>query len=261
MLRSKLTPHAQDIIAAYRNGQSAASLARQYGASTTTTTRLLINAGVMAALPRGGAMKRSDEAEILKAYRRGELPSEICRSFRLSKSGLYSILRRNDASLRGHVGWKPGLEHLSRSAASKESSGQLTKGERAFQDIMVKLGYELLPQMAIGVGNVDFVIPTHSVAVEISFRGTFHKYVRSGWFENRIRDLGDCGWHTYVLATLDTESFLRDGVEDICAWLDFIRRQPSTRRQYRVVWRAAHLVATGCSDDEKFSFVLASTGS
>ena len=110
----------------------------------------------------------------------------------------------------------------------------------------------------LGIGVVDFVIPTHAVAVEVNLRGTFGRYVAEGWFTQRIKECAHRGWHFYVFGGRDTSDITADAIQDIAAWLDFLNRSPASRRQYRVVWGGTELLTTGCSDDDQVTIPLPS---
>src|SRR5690554_7883647 len=162
MSREKLAPYRNDIIRHYSNGTSAAALGRQYGVTTTTITRLLKNAGVMPVLARGEHGRRRDHQAIISAFRGGARPSEIIREFNVSKSGLYAILNRSGVDLRGHVPGPMTEAERIRLAEGREASGTCNESEQAFRDFLTEAGIESRPQVALGTGVVDFVLPDHA---------------------------------------------------------------------------------------------------
>jgi hypothetical protein len=259
MARRKLAAHVNDIISKYRNGTSAAALAREYQCTTTTVTSQLRKFGVMPHVRRNERHPDSakDAAEAVRLHNSGIGPIEIGRRFGRSRGWVFDALRDGGCTLRGHTGQQPTREQLLAAAAGREANPDACTRttENVIADALSSAGYNVSHQMAIDTGNVDLTIPAISVAVEVCCRGTFGLYLSNGWIERRIRQLGECGWHTYVLGTFDTATAVADGIDDMLAWLEFLRRQPTARRQYRVVRRNVDLLACGCSDDKHFPFV------
>lgn len=260
----KLAAHADDILSRYRNGESAASLAREYQATTTTVTSLLKKLGVMPSLQRGeaDATVRSDATLAANLFVSGVRPCDIYSKLSKprSKSWLYSVLKKTGGSLRGLGNWRPSGEMVERMSKTRERNGKMNRAERTLCALLAESGIEAKAQVSLGRGNADFVIPSHSVAVELLGRGTYRLYIRNGWIEKRIRELRERGWHAYfmvVTATRGADGIARHGIDDLLAWLDFMKRQPAVRRQYRMVRCPGELLAAGCSDDHQFPFVEA----
>lgn len=260
MALRRLASHLNDIIKLYRSGSSAASIARKYGVTVTTVTTELRKVGVMPLVKRGerSPESQSDAVVALQWFHEGVYPSHIARRLNRDKGWLYNVLREGGVELRGHSTQKPTHEQLILAAKSREDAGEsiARPTELFYGNLLKNAGYEIKYQIAVGTGNVDLLIPSASVAVEVCCRGTFNLYRANGWLEKRIRELGERGWHTYILGTVDAQTAIADSTTDIFYWLEFLGRQPTNRRQYRVVWRNSHLVACGCSDDEHFSFVM-----
>jgi len=254
MPRESLAPHRNDIISRYSQGESAASIARHYKVTTTTLTRALKGAGVMPHIPRGGD-RRGDRDRILSAFRDGVRPSQIMKGFNVSRSGLFSMLKRAGLKLRGLDSWTPTKDMLVSAAITRELGGKLNANEKRISDLLSAAGLECRPQVAIKTGNLDLLIPSHSVAVEVCLRGTLTRYIDNGWLEKRIRDCADRGWHTYVYAAANAPDITVDSIQDIAAWVDFLHRSPASRRQYRMVWCGVELLACGCSDDDQITLV------
>ena len=131
----------------------------------------------------------------------------------------------------------------------------MNANEQRFFDILTAKGYQPRPQVAMGTGSVDFLIPSLAVAVEVGLRGTTCRYVASGYLERRIRDCANRGWHCYIFIGQNADSICEDAMQDIFAWLKFIGGSPASRRQYRMVWGATELLAAGCSDDEHIAII------
>ena len=253
MPREKLAFQRNNIIRRYSGGESAASIGRSLSATTTTITRILKGAGCMPALGRGDHKRRADEGKLITLFQSGMKPSAICRTSGVSKSGLYGILKRSGADLRGHIDEARTDADLIKLALGREAAGRCNENEQLFRDLIAERGFKSNPQVALGTGVIDFVIPDYSVAVEVNLRGTFNRYITEGWFTQRIKNCSNRGWHFYVFGGRDRSDINADSIQDICAWMEFLNRSPASRRQYRVVWGGTELLSTGCSDDNQIT--------
>ena len=258
MANFKLARFTNDIIGKYRNGQSASSLGREYGATTTTITNMLKNSGVMPSLGRGEHKKLPQETvkRIIDLFNDGVRPSEIISETGHGKTTIYTALNAAGVNLRGLDGWKPSTEQLEKKARTKQTNAIMNKSEKVVFNALNKTEFDCVPQFAFGAKNMDFGIPSISVAVEVLCRGTFQLYINNGQVSDRIIELSNRGWHTYIIVSDDSDSIEAGGIDDMLAWLDFIKRQPTARRQYRMVRSPSNLLAAGCSDCNHISSVF-----
>src|SRR5208282_635302 len=172
-----------------------------------------------------------------------------------SKSWLYDLLRQHGATLRGLDNWHPDDAQRLKQSLTRESQAKAEPSEKFVADALNKHHYDVKHQVALYFGNIDLVIPSESVAVEILTRGVFGTYMRNGWIKDRIAKCGDRGWHAYFLGAFDTQSIISCGINDLLAWIEFLRRAPTIRRQYRVIWGGCDLLACGCTDNENITIV------
>lgn len=258
MATPKLALHANDVIFQYKAGTSAAEIGRRYGVTTTTVTALLKSVGVMPALPRGVKDERigADAERAVSLFQSGVRPSEILGAIPRSKSWLYGVLRSAGCDLRGLDGWTPTDDQVCRKASAIEQAGRLNPTEQLVADLLAKAGFKVTPQMAVGRYNIDLAIHSHSVAIEVNCRGTFPMYARTGLFADKIKELANRGWHTYVLVAQDFAAIEQHGIDDMIAWVDFSQRQKAVRRQYRMVRCPFDLLAAGCSDSDDLAGIL-----
>lgn len=255
----KLALHANDIIFKYNSGISATAIAKEYKSTTTTVTNLLKKANAMPVLKRGQSDIHidRDEALVVKFFNNGMRPSQILAALNgRSKSWLYQVFKRNNLALRGLDNWKPTNEQVEKHAITKQRNAILNNSEKFVYDSLVKAGYSVTPQFAIGRNNIDMVIHSHSIAIEVVCRGTFALYSRNGWFIERIKQCSDIGLHTYIIVATDSTKLISHGIDDMLAWIDFTHRQKAVRRQYRMVRSPFELLATGCSDSNDIATVL-----
>jgi len=254
----KLAHVANDAIKLYREGASAASIAKQFGVTTTTVTSLLKKHGVMPALERGKCDQRidADKTQILALFDKGFQPAKIATIVGRSKTCVYSLLNLHRKGLRGHLGGPLPDEQVRKVAMSRGVTGKMNRTEQHVNNILIEAGFQTDPQLAIDRYNVDIAIKSLSVAVEVNCRGSFAPYIRQGVFVNRIKQFAQLGWHTYILVSRDHQSVVERGTDDLIAWLYFMDRQKAPRRQYRMVRSPFELLATGCGDDPNLANIL-----
>lgn len=250
MITSKLEAFSNDIFCKYREGVPAIRLAKEYGVCTTTMTTFLKKYGLAPHLKRGEKLVdyKSKKAEAVRLFNEGMRPSDIIRTLNVSRSWFYSVAKSENLNLRGIDHYVPTEESARKISATKQVNAIMTESEQNLFNILKANGINSIPQFSIGTYNVDFVIPDCSIAIELFCRGTINIYSRTSYIEDRIKELGNFGWHVYCLFSYDAKSVADDGIDDMLAWIDFIKRQPSARRQYRMFRRSFELLSCGCCD-------------
>lgn len=257
MAKSVLDPFHEDIFFKYRNGVPARKIANEYGTTTTTVTTFLKNYGLMENVERNQRDKKSslDAHRAVKLFNLGYTPGQIMRQLARSKEWFYSVVKDFNLDLRGHADDRPTIESLTKASKSRQENPSLREAEGVLFELLKEHGFNPIPQYSFDIYNVDFVIEDIAVAIELCCRGTSARYLNTGYLSERIKQLGDRGWHVYALTTDDAKTLERDGIQDLLAWLDFIKAQPSVRRQYRVVRSPGNLLFTGCCDSDEVSRV------
>ena len=251
MATNKLSSFSNDIFCKYRNGISASKLAKEYNVSTTTMTTFLKQNGLAQERKRGVSKEgMEDRKKAVELFNNGVHPSEILRQLNRSKSWFYTVAKSENLNLRG-------ADHYTMSKAtkiilsqSKQQNAIMWPAEQAVYDMLIQNGLDVIPQYSIGIKNIDFVIPSCSIAIELFCRGTLAAYSGSNYITDRIKELGNLGWHVYCLFSRDAKTVIADGIDDMLAWIDFIKRQPASRRQYRVFRRTSELLSCGCCDSD-----------
>jgi transposase-like protein len=254
----KLARHSNDVCRLYRDGVSAAAIGRQYNVTTTTVTNLLKKVGLMESRPRGFVNPDTKKAKnkAVEMFNNGSRPSEILREVSISRSCLFKTLSDAGCELRGLDGWRPSEEILVKQAKIKESRGHMTKSEQEVFKLLSAGDYEVTPQMAFGKKNIDFAIHSHSIAIEVFCRTVGRNSINSGELAERIKELGKGGWHVYVLFAYEASSIIDHGIDDMLAWVDFIKRSPAIIREYRMVRCPANLLACGKIESDDISTIL-----
>lgn len=250
MITSKLEAFSNDIFCKYRKGVSATRLAKEYGVCTTTMTSFLKKYGLAPHLKRGESTidYKAKKAEAVRLFNEGMRPSEIIRTLNVGKSWFYSVAKSENLNLRGINNYVPTKESACKVSATKQVNAIMTEAEQNLFELLSSNGIKTIPQHSIGTHNIDFVVPDCSVAIELFCRGTISIHSGTSYIEDRIKELGNCGWHVYCLFSYDAQTVIDDGINDMLAWIDFIKRQPSARRQYRMFRRSFELLSCGCCD-------------
>lgn len=108
-------------------------------------------------------------------------------------------------------------------------------------------GVETVPQYAVGPYNID--LAAEPVAVEV-FGGNWH-----GWghhaavVEERSRYLLDRGWFLVVVWVNQTSQGLSErSADQLVAFVEQARRDPTLRGQYRMIWGDGEVVPVGGRD-------------
>lgn len=254
MTRLKLGAFTDDITLRYKNGESAGSIARHYKTTTTTTTGFLKKIGIY----KSRVFSEKAKQEIINLFESGTKPSQILIIAGISKSTLYAILNANACDLRGQDGYIPEYHSKVKGAQSRERNGLMNEAEQYVFDRLGESNFEVTPQKAVGTYNIDLAIDSHSIAIEVCCRGSFSKYLRDGTYADRIIKLGECGWHVYILANVDSECVRRDGIDDMLAWINFTKTNPTIAREYRMVRGAFDLLACGKIESNNLPAVIGS---
>lgn len=134
-------------------GMSALSLARMFQVDRNTITARLRERGIT---PRG----RSDANRI-----------------RMQREGVEGRLRLTAAAHVAARGRKVSRAELRDRALGRERSPRMSKLELIFLRAFKRAGMNAVPQMAIGIFNADFAIPSMRIVVEID-PGTWHRTPR-----------------------------------------------------------------------------------
>src|SRR5690606_33072236 len=146
-------------------------------------------------------------------------------------------------------------DDLRRRAIGKQrTAAHATDEERALAAHLQTRGVATIAQQAIGKYNLD--IGAEPVAVEL-FGGNWHAHGRHlARLPQRVVDIADAGWNLLIVwctqgRTLDVGPV----AEDVVAYLERSRRDPTFQRQYRVIWGDGQLYSAGCVDDDDLALV------
>lgn len=227
----KLTPaEIDDLISRYRSGESQNELATAFGISQPSVSRWVIK--------RGANISRSEaEARKWAAMTADQRAAQV--------ASAHTAVR----------GMTRTADDLERRALGKQRTGaHATEEELALARHLNDLGVETISQQAIGKYNLD--VGAHPVAVEL-FGGGWHADGRHrARLPERIEYLADAGWNLLIVWTHRVHRFDMSVVaQDALTYLERSRRDPTLRRQYRVIWSDGQLIAAGSVDDDEVTLV------
>lgn len=224
-----------EIVAAYVAGASEKALAEHYGVARGVIRRRLADAGVQ---PRG-------RSEAMYARMAQTSPEE---RMRLSHAA-------HDA-VRGRVYTED--EKAVRAKTAQNKRLNMSPAEFVLREMLGRRGVVgIVPTMAIGPYNCDAAIDP--VAVEI-FGGHWHFSGRHlARSSERIRYLMDRGWHVLMIVLTQTHPLSDTTADYVAAYVQEARRNPTARREYRVIWGTGETLAAGSADDKEISIVPAFT--
>jgi hypothetical protein len=260
MSRLKLASYTDDVLDLYGKGMSARQIAIKFNTTTTTVTSLLIRHGAMPYVSKKerGLSSLIKKKKIVELYEQGFSPKAI------SEQGFcLSLVRESLAEfsveLRGQPkgkGAHPIANYVKGQITREINSSGIMPTESLVIDILCKNGISnITPQKAIGIYSCDLVIDNPRIAVECVCRGTASLYFKEGRATDKIKKFSKLGWHVYFLVAQDIGDVSFFGINDLIAWINFIKIAPTLRRQYRVFRCGTDLLACGCCDDDKLPSV------
>lgn len=236
MAGERLHIDARNLISDYRRGLSENRVAKKYGISRIAVRKRLIEAGVH--------IRGRSEAETLK----------------WTQMNTRQRRRQVRAAHNASRGRKAPRSELRRRAKARERGARLGRygatispNERKLKRMLARRGIATVSQQAIGTYNCD--LGADPVAVEV-LGGQWHSTGdREARTLKRIRYFLDRGWHV-VLVVITTEHRLsRESAEYIATFVKRARRNPSMRREYRMIWCRAELLASGSVDDDEITLI------
>ena len=203
-------PKLDDMIRRYLDGESARSIANEFGISDSTLRDRLKKRGV-------------------KLRSRNDYPAHV---------------EAAHAARRGQVESADLLEK--RAIGRQQRVAGVSFLEVEVGRLLTARGVDYTPQLAVGPYNIDLAIERGSVAVEV-IGGGYRSRTRAR-LPQRRKYLLDRGWHLIeVRRKRGTTDFV--GADDhIVAFLDFSRSNPSAPREYRVIRSDGQLVSA-CRGD------------
>lgn len=215
----------KDAVRAYAAGESEQSIARRLGVARATLRKRLIAAGV-SLRGRGDAM-----------------------TVRMGRASPEERQRLVAAAHKARRGARDPLERLELRARSAERTvHKQGPYERRLIELLADSRLPIIPQKAVGKYNLDLAIG--SVAVEVH-TATNHPFKRLDLRE-RTNYLTDRGWDV-LYVWVGHGVITKDTAHHVVAFVQEAERQPSARRQYRVIRCSGEVVTSGRGHLDEFA--------
>lgn len=244
------------IVEAYTGGESENSLAKRYGVSRQVIRHRLLSRGVtrrtqseaetlkwkkIKATP-GGVERQCAAAWKAAEDKAKERTEEIIRLYQDPTNGGAKFVAEEVGCSKSNVKRVAKKFQLAkargiRHAAGVEKSSFLSPVASIYEfeliGALTNHGLDPIHQMRVGTRNVDLAFPDVRVAVELERR-----YIRDSHSitTERLKSIFDAGWRILVIEDARRQGLiLRDVCQQIVAFLDFIRSNPTTPGQYGVI--------------------------
>jgi hypothetical protein len=266
------TADLDDLVKRYLAGEPIQGLASRFGLSHYTTVYYhLRRAGIRASRAQKSAAVQALNPEQLAAdYRRGESVKSIAQRAGVSCDAIRSRLVSQGVTLRstseqGRIysasltpeqrrdraaaanaaarGSTVPAHRLAQRAITLKERGwdgpHVSQGDRDLGALLAARGLQAVPQQAIGPYNVDLALSP--VAVEVH-GGSWH---RSNAAAEREREdyILDAGWHLLIFWTTSDYPLQPRGADEVAAYVDLARSDPSLPREKRVIRGNGQLTA------------------
>jgi very-short-patch-repair endonuclease len=119
---------------------------------------------------------------------------------------------------------------------SKALEGRINKnslGEKQFYDVMIRSGFNIIPQKSVDVYNLDFAFHQFPIGMEI-FSGYFHD-MRDPILIKRFKHLFNLGWNIVIVKT-DSKHVITDSIANYFhSLLELFSKNPTIRSHYQVI--------------------------
>lgn len=270
MSRKIITIDLDDLRERHKAGQRFSEIARAYNVSVNVILRRARDMG----LQMGKIGSRLPADEIISKYASGAHERELARDYGVERAVIKHLLVKNGIQRRGcleanrlMMSKRTPAEHLKNTQAAhmavkgkpqsdefrrkvalgRERSGRLDSfGEKLIADELIKKGFEITPQKAVGRYNIDIAIPELCIAVEV-FGGSWHANgSHADRFRERFNYLVDSGWVPVVVwFRKSVNNDVSGAIKYICSLADSLRRNEPVRREEHVISRSGNPCSAG----------------
>lgn len=219
----------EEIIARYIAGESENAIATAFGVSRGCIRKRLTESNI-------NIRRQTDANRLMMSKRTPEENARNC-----------------EAAHKAAQGRKCSFEERCKCALSREANpSNIGAGELIVQSKLFNAGIDTIPQRAIGPYNCD--LAAAPVAVEI-WGGNFHWFGRKFAREpKRMYYLLNSGWHIFVINVWGVnKKFFDASTDQLIAFIQKARSNPSGRCEYRMIWGTGELLAFGSSDDNQLT--------
>lgn len=227
MSRVRRTADVDYLVREYLAGKSTNQLSHEVG-----LTRGSID---MRLRERGIKLRSQSESETLKWSRM--TPEQVSRQ----------VAAANAASR----GTPKSFAQKCKTAITVESNGRMNSDELLLSILLCEREIICTPQKAIGPYNCD--LAASPVAVEI-FGGHWHwEGKHFARLDQRVRYILNAGWHLLMIPNTFKSPLTPAIANYVATYIQEARRDPTRRREYRMVWCAGQFTSAGYADDDHIS--------
>lgn len=286
MPRKSTKLDADDLIRRYTSGESLYQLATTFHVGKQTIKSILEENGVSIRNLAEARMNRRiplDSEDILRRYLAGETKKAIAESLgvnqatvqrRLADFGITTAKNRSEAmkirlsrmtpeerkalaeaANKAARGSKRSFQELcNRAKGVQEKGSHISKTERILAGWLLEKGISVIHQQAVGPYNID--LGAYPVAVEV-FGGNWHATGKhAARLPERVNYLFNRGWNILIIwVNAIHHPLLPCVTDDIIAFIEQSRSNPSFRRQYRVIWGDGQFYSAGSGDDNNLALI------
>lgn len=285
--------NVENAIQAYLSGESAKKIAPYYGICAKRLTAILKERGLLRdksqryaiAGKKNGKIRHKTldlpDDEIAKRYLSGETEQTLAKEFGVNRYAISTSLRFTNTPRRSlsdnytlksskiplkerkpvfndHPGpYKKTLEQRIKAAKEWEQKAKnwrvphASTSEIILFNLLVGKGMDIILQQAVGPYNID--LGTFPVAVEV-WGGAWHF---SKDHTERFRYLFDNGWHLIIVYADPKLSPISIGAADyIVTFFEHTCLDPTTPREYRVIWGNGEIFSAGRFDDDNIARIV-----
>jgi very-short-patch-repair endonuclease len=203
---------ADDLCRRYMAGEPEQQIAKQFGVSRPTITRILTEQGIQ---------------------RRGISEANKIRLARIGKDGRSNLISAFHAKIKG----KRPDEFAERYAVARQKSKSLAnKSEDILAGFIRACGIDVTQQKAVGIYNLDIALEALGVAVEV-FGGNYHSFGSHERSHNtRCERIFNEGLKLLVVWTDIKHPITKDGADQVIAIAKVMSSDPSPRSKYRMIY-------------------------
>lgn len=227
---NRIDPPA-DLVEIHASGDSVLAVSERFGVSRDVVARWYKDAG----LP----IRTARDAALIRASRMTE------QERRANASAAHATIRSMGRTDEWQKAIAKGRERV-------EYGGRTSPGTDTLCKLLDQRSIPYIREKAIGRYNVDIALPNSNVAVEV-LGGNWHgsKPIHS----IRTPYILNSGWDVAFVWDVQRCKIGPGALEQLIAYADLPRRDPSAPCEYRVIRGDGKVIASGCADDDEFPLV------
>ena len=217
------------LISLYKSGMSENAVSKKLGFSRQVIRRRLIENGVH--------IRNQSEAETLKW-------SQMSDKERSNQVEAANEKIRNMPK-EFHIN-----QAIKQAKTKQKTLSKVGDLEMIFKERFEEKGFEVIPQKAVYVYNIDLAIRNTAIEIHVN---SAHPHSHS-YYRKRIVELLKRDWNVIYIKILSDLSIKR-ATEKVCRMINLIESDKANVCQYGVIRGSGQLIASGCLNGDKFSTI------